>query len=228
MKFISLCTALLLLTSCVSWHIKGEDSPVAGPNPLASYNMRFRINRLNLQAGGADLYQQNLNMLTQSKVTQAAIKDKLYEKYPEFFREHPTSFPIDIDISMNQEHNSHLGYFFLYMCTLSLIPAKQSIDLDSSISIYPANPKHAAMFNMKKEHNTHMDQFMSVYFPTALFWGKKAVGENEANSHSIGVPKQLKDIYLRTICKALVERLSHLKVNTVEPVKVKHQIVEGL
>ena len=221
-----LCLALMLLTSCTSWHIKGEDSPAPGNNPLKSYDTTFRISRLNLQVHSPDLYQQNMNMLSQTKVSEAAIRSELYNSYPEFFSDSSSAFPIDIEINTSQQHKMSAGYFVLYMCTLTLIPAKNSFDLDSDIVIYPANPKHNGMFRLSKAHNTHMDQYLSVYFPTGWIWAKKAVGENEANSRSFSSPKQLKDVYLKTVCKAIVDKLSRLKTSTVEAVNIKHQVVE--
>ncbi|NQZ56513.1 MAG: hypothetical protein HRT88_03455 [Lentisphaeraceae bacterium] len=226
-SFYLLCTALMLLTSCTSWHIKGEDSPGAGPNPLASYNMRFRVSRLTLQSSGAPRADQNI--INQTKISQAAIQNKLYEKYPDFFQDKASSFPIDIDISVNQQQNMHAGFFLMYMCTLGILPAKNSLEIDSSISILPANPKHASMFSINEVHNTHIDMYFTAFSPIGLMAAQKAVGENEANSHAFGgAPSQFKEPYLNGVCKAIIAKLSQLKVTNHRAVNVKHQIVEEL
>ena len=204
-------TVLLSSFSCISNNVEAETSVVKA-SPLAPLNQSFRINKLIIQNKNNDTLQ---NLPYTNGFTLDGFQSYFYKNHPEFFKDSESSFPVDIRINVEATQKIHWGFFCLYICTLSLLPSKQTLTVTTDVSVTPALKNMSYMFNLNSKHLITNESYMTLYSPVGWFVGRRADKKNQRVSHGILPPAEMyTELYNEYLSQRILQQLSSLKLTT--------------
>lgn len=161
-RFAQAITCLLLISGCTTYRYVPAATEA---NPQETVNTAPVALRIDSPVASREAHQPNTPEWQKMKpALEKAVADNLKD-----LSSHPVSAPSPtLSVSVDNDGSQmHWGSFFLYIVTLTLVPATDDLQFESHMAVKSGEK---TLFTSREKGE--MRRYLSVYFPTPLFIGK--------------------------------------------------------
>jgi len=161
-RFAQAITCLLLISGCTTYRYVPAATEAS---PQETVNTAPVALRIDSPLARREAHQPNTPEWQKMKpALEKAVADNLKD-----LSSHPVSAPSPtLSVSVDNDGSQmHWGSFFLYIVTLTLVPATDDLQFESHMTVKSGEK---TLFTSREKGE--MRRYLSVYFPTPLFIGK--------------------------------------------------------